>query len=131
MTGDCRVSGPVVVNAKVALGALGAILPGSAQAQNVPLWVLGAAVSPLFVLVLAGLHGLLRRRWRLALKHAALVLLWVVLFRTASYYVTSDWVIWTPLLLYTGHALMLVGLILTDCVRLWRHRAARAHFRRG
>lgn len=102
------------VNARTAslatAGLLGA-LPLSAHAQYVPTWLVAAVLSPILVLILCLILGLVVRRARTGALHAALVILWVVLFSLASYFVENDYVIWTPLALYVLHAALLVVLI--------------------
>jgi hypothetical protein len=97
-------------------GLLGA-LPVPAHAQYVPTWLIAAVLSPLLVLVLCGILGWVRRSARAGALHAALVVLWVVLFSLASYFVENDYVIWTPLALYLLHAALLIGLIVIGVAR--------------
>ena len=48
-----------------------------------------------------------------------IVLVWVVLFSLAAYFVENDYVIWTPLVLYLLHSALLVVLIVVqDAKRL-------------
>lgn len=46
------------------------------------------------------------------------MLLWVVLFSLASYFVENDYVIWTPLALYVIHAAIILVLIVIAASKL-------------
>lgn len=91
-------------------GLLGA-LPLPAHAQHIPTWLIAAVLSPILVLGLCAILGWVRRSVRAGALHAALVVVWVVLFSLASYFVENDYVIWTPLALYVVHAALLIVLI--------------------
>jgi hypothetical protein len=94
------------------------LLAPTAQAHGIrPIWVVGA-LSPIAVLLLTVVLGWLTRSVRLGAIHAALVIVWVVLFWLASSFVTSDYLIWTPLALFVLHTVVIVVLIL-------RHALAR------
>lgn len=75
------------------------------------------AVSPIFVMLLAVLLGVLTRSWLVGAKHAGLVVIWVVLFGVASYWVENDYVIWTPLVLYSVHAMIMIALVVKGLLR--------------
>ena len=92
-------------------------LPGSAHAQYIPPWLVVGALSPLLVLLLCIILGLLTRSVRVGALHAAIVLAWVVLFSLASYFVENDYVIWTPLALYLLHSALLVVLIVVQIAK--------------
>jgi hypothetical protein len=79
--------------------------------------MIAAVLSPILVLLLCAVHGLLARSLRAWLRHSALVLGWVALFALASYFVENDYVIWTPLVLYVAHAALLLGLIVAAILR--------------
>jgi hypothetical protein len=87
------------------------LFPLTARAQNIPVWFFAAALSPILVLIFCAVLGFLARSVITAVLHAAFVLLWVVLFALASYYVENDYVIWTPLALYILHTALLLALI--------------------
>ena len=98
-----------------------------AHAHGVPVWMFVAAASPLLVLILVLLYGWIARKARAALVHAALVVVWVTWFWLASNYhevtllgIPTDYVIWAALFLYTAHALVLVGLVITQLIRRWQ-----------
>jgi hypothetical protein len=101
-------------------------LPVSAHAQYVPPWAIAAVLSPVLVLALCIVLGLLTRSVRVAALHAGFVLAWVALFALASYFVENDYVIWTPLVLYLLHSTLLVVLIVVEMARriTGRDRAA-------
>jgi hypothetical protein len=54
------------------------------------------------------------------------VLAWIILFSLASYFVENDYVIWTPLALYTLHAVLLPVLIVVEIARRIAGRAGAA-----
>jgi intracellular septation protein A len=112
-----------VTPARPALTALLSLLPASAQAQYIPPIFIAAALSPLLVILLAIVLGLLARSCRVGLRHTLLILLWVLLFGLASYFIENDYVIWTPMVLYAAHSLLIVVLILANIVK--RIRTAR------
>jgi hypothetical protein len=97
----------------VFLGAL----PVSAHAQYVPPWLVAAVLSPILVFILCIILGVLTRSIRIGGLHAVLVLTWIVLFSLASYFVENDYVIWTPLALYTLHSTLLLVLIVVETGR--------------
>jgi len=106
----------------VFLGAL----PVSAHAQNVPPWLVAAVLSPILVFILCIVLGVVTRSLRIGALHAALVLAWIILFSLASYFVENDYVIWTPLALYTLHAVLLPVLIVVEIARRIAGRAGAA-----
>ena len=91
-----------------------ATFSGPAAAQHVPIWVAAAVLSPLAVLSLCIVLGLLKRSGRVSIRHAALVLLWILLFSLASYFVENDYVIWTPLAIYSIHSVLLLFLVVIE-----------------
>ena len=80
------------------------------------IFVVGA-LSPLLVLVLTAVLGVVVRSWKAGASHAALIVVWIVLFGIASYYVENDYIIWTPLAIYILHSLLIIGLIAVGIVR--------------
>jgi hypothetical protein len=86
-------------------------VPGTAQAQHIPPTIVALALSPVLVLLLAVVLGIVKRSWKAGLAHAGLIVVWIVLFGVAAYWVENDYVIWTPLLLYVVHALIVIVLI--------------------
>ncbi len=92
-------------------------LPSVAYAQRIPTAIAAMAVSPLLVILLAVAHGVLSRSWRAGAAHTGLVLLWVLMFGVASYWVENDYVIWTPLVLYGVHAITLLILVVKGLLR--------------
>jgi hypothetical protein len=106
----------------VSLGSL----PSPAHAQYIPPWVVVGALSPVLVILLAAILGLLVKSVRIGALHAALVLLWIVLFSVASYFVENDSVIWTPLVLYLLH-FVLLGILIA--VQIAKRIAAKGHTR--
>nr|CAP47602.1 putative integron gene cassette protein [uncultured bacterium] len=86
-------------------------LPATAHAQYVPTWLIFAILSPILVFFLCIILGLITRSLRIGALHAAFVFAWIVLFSLASYFIENDYVIWTPLALYTLHAALLLVLI--------------------
>ncbi len=87
-------------------------LPGTAHAQYISPLIAGLALSPILVLLLAVVLGIVSRSWRIGAWHAGLVVVWVVLFGIASYWVENDYIIWTPLALYVAHSVIMLALII-------------------
>lgn len=94
-----------------------AVFPPDAYAQRVPWIVLPLAASPLVALVLAAVVGVAARSWSIGLKHAGLVIFWVVWFLVASKYVPSDPVIWASLVALGVHCLVMLFLIVRHAFR--------------
>ncbi len=105
------------------------LLPGTAHAQYIPPVLAAAALSPILVLLLCGVLGIVAGSLRTAARHAGLVVAWVVLFLLAAYFVENDYVIWTPLALYAAHAVLVVVLIGWEGYRRFARR--RGADRRG
>ena len=95
------------------------VVPGVAYAQEIPPLIAWMAISPIFVLLLVVALGIVSRSWRVGAKHAALVVLWLALFGIASYWVENDYIIWTPLVLYAVHAVLMLVLVIRGVI----HRA--------
>lgn len=96
-------------------------LPGAAYAQRIPGVVAALAISPILVLSLCVALGIATRNWLVGIGNAILVLFWVTLFLIASYWVENDYIIWTPLVLYGLHAVVLVALVARSILRRVRH----------
>jgi hypothetical protein len=95
----------------VILAAVLASTPLLAQAHAIHPWMAAAALSPLLALALAVALGFLSRSAIKGMVHCGLIILWVLLFWLASNLVTSDLIIWTPLILYAIHVLVLIALV--------------------
>jgi len=95
------------------------VVPGVAYAQEIPPLIAWMAISPIFVLLLVVALGIVSRSWRVAAKHAGLVVLWILLFAISSYWVENDYIIWTPLVLYAVHAALMLVLVIRGVI----HRA--------
>lgn len=93
------------------------LVPGIALAQHIPVVVAVAALSPLLVMLCAVVLGALEHNWKTGAKHLGMVIVWIVLFGVASYNVENDYVIWTPMLLYALHALLIIILIFKQIVQ--------------
>ena len=102
------------------------IYPIAAQAQYVPTWLIAALLSPILVLFLCIVLGVLARSVRIGAIHAALVITWVILFSLASYFVENDYVIWSPLILYILHSALLLVLIVVEIAKRITGRASTA-----
>lgn len=103
------------------LTAMALLVPGVAYAQQVPPLIAWLAISPIFVLLLAAVLGIASRSWLVGAKHAGLVVVWVLLFAIASFWIENDYIIWTPLALLAVHALMMLVLLVRGLI----HRARR------
>lgn len=95
-----------------------ALAAAPAHAHGISVWIVVAALSPLLVLILIAIYGLLTRSWRAALAHTAILAVWVAWFWLASNHnevrlfgLPTDYVIWTALALYAAHALYVVALV--------------------
>jgi len=75
------------------------------------------AVSPLLAIVLAVVFGVVSHSWRIGAAHAGLIVVWVLLFAIASYWVENDYIIWTPLVLFGVHAVTLLILVAKAAMR--------------
>ncbi|KPK55075.1 MAG: hypothetical protein AMJ63_00415 [Myxococcales bacterium SG8_38_1] len=78
-----------------------------ALAQEIRLWMVAGAVSPLWALVLVIALALCAPRLGKAGLHMKLLALWIAAFLLASYFIENDWVIWTPMHLYVVHLALL------------------------
>lgn len=58
--------------------------------------------------------------FRTGTAHAGLVLVWVLAFGFAAYFVENDYVIWTPLVFYAAHALFILVLVMVAIARRLR-----------
>ncbi len=92
-------------------------MPLSAQAQQVPGWLVAGALSPvvalIFCIVLAVVSGSLRRAgW-----HLGWLLVWIIWFALAAYFVENDHFIWTPMALFALHFLLLPVLIVSVFIK--------------
>lgn len=92
-------------------------VPGIAHAQNISPLIAALALSPILVLLLAIVLGVLSRSWLVGVVHCGAIGIWIVLFGVASYWVENDYVIWTPLALYGLHAVIIVILIAKAVLR--------------
>lgn len=93
-----------------ALVSLG-FAPQAAHAQQLSMPIALAVVSPLAAALLAVVLGLATRSWRATVAHLTLLSLWIVLFLLAAQNVDNDYVVWTPLVLYAAHVLVLLALL--------------------
>ena len=66
--------------------------------------------------------GALEHNWKTGAKHLGMVIVWIVLFGVASYNVENDYIIWTPMLLYALHAVLIIILIFKQIVRRMKSR---------
>ena len=108
------------MNTRVLSLVLAALLishPLVAQAQYIPPWLVAAALSPILALALCAVLGFVSRSLRRGLIHGALIVLWVVLFSLAAYFIENDYIIWTPLALYILHSALLMVLIVVEIAR--------------
>ncbi|MDH3434244.1 MAG: hypothetical protein OEM60_10315 [Gammaproteobacteria bacterium] len=90
------------------------LLSSSAHAQYIPPILVAAALSPLLLISFAIILGVFARSWRIGIRHTLFVFLWILLFGFASYFIENDYVIWTPLVLYAAHFLLMLVLILVN-----------------
>lgn len=88
---------------------------GDASAQHIPDIVVAMALSPIVLLVLSIVLGLVAKNWKLGVGSVALGAVWVAWFILASMYITTDVVIWIPLF---GLAIQLLALVVLIIQRL-------------
>ena len=96
------------------------LLPSIAFAHAIPPIVVGLALSPVLAILLACVYGMLEGRWRVLVINLLLISLWVVLFGLAANFVTSDYVIWSPIAAMMAHIAILVGLIVWKSINRGR-----------
>jgi hypothetical protein len=89
---------------------------GAAQAQEVPPVVIYLAMSPLVVLILSILLGVVTRRWRWTLASLALGAVWISWFLLASSYTESDTLVWAPVFGMWAQSVALLAWILGSLV---------------
>ena len=110
----------MVTQVKLARPALAVLLllsSAGAHAQYIPPIFIAAALSPILVIFFAIVLGALARNWRVGMRHTLLILLWVLLFGLAAYFIENDYVIWTPMVLYAAHSLLILVLILVNIAK--------------
>lgn len=88
-----------------------------ALAQEIRLWMVAGVVSPLWAFVLVIALALCAPRVGKAGLHAILLVVWIVAFLLASFYVENDWVIWTPMHLYILQLALLPILVFRQLLR--------------
>lgn len=95
------------------------LLPATAHAHGIPVWMFVAALSPLLVLPLIAVLGWLSRSPRVGILHTLFLIGWVLVFWLASNHskatlfgVGTDYVIWASLVLYAVHTVFIVVLVL-------------------
>lgn len=91
------------------------LLPGTAQAQQVPTSLAMVALSPLVVVVLAALLGMVARSWRVGILNISLLVTWVVAFLFLVQHFQSDYriyIIWIPIIVYAFHTLLILILLI-------------------
>ncbi len=93
------------------------LLPMPAYAQSMPPWAIAAMASPVIMIVLAIMLGLLTRSWNAGLFNTMMVPIWFVLFLMAPYLAEIPIVLWILLALYIGHALLLLWLVFAQMRR--------------
>jgi hypothetical protein len=76
-------------------------------AQEVPLWVVVGVVSPALALILVAALALVSPGRGKAGLHLKMLVVWMVTFLLASFFIENDWVIWTPMHLYILHLALL------------------------
>ena len=90
------------------------LIPGIAHAQYVPFGFIAAAVSPLIVILLAIILGFVTKSWRVGTAHTGLLVLWVMLFIITAQTFENDYVIWTPIVFYAVHTVLILILIVNN-----------------
>lgn len=93
------------------------LLPVNVHAQNIPVEIAAAAISPLLVIVLAFLLGWISGNMKAGAMHALFIVTWVILFSLASYFAENDYIIWTPLAIYIAHSLLIIVLYILHLLK--------------
>jgi hypothetical protein len=93
------------------------IVSPAAHAQHISNAIALAALSPIFVVLLAGILGWLERRLLSGIVNVCLVLVWVIAFAVLSNLVTNDWLIWMPVALYALHSFWILAKLATILVK--------------
>ncbi len=106
------------------LGVLLVLVSPPALAQKVPLWVVAGVLSPALALVLVVALALSAPRLGKAGLHIKLLVLWIVAFLLAAYFIENDWVIWTPMHLYILHLALLPIIVFRQLLRRIESSAA-------
>ena len=88
-----------------------------AFAQHVPTSIAVAALSPLVVVALAVVLGIVAGSWRVGIMHAGLLLVWILVFLFTAQHVENAYVIWVPIILYGAHTLLISVLLVVHTVR--------------
>jgi hypothetical protein len=88
------------------------VFPSAAHAQHVPTWLVFAVISPVFIICLAIVLGLVAKSLRVGMIHIAIVAALVSIFVLVSNLFTNDYVIWAPLVALAAHAVVIVILII-------------------
>lgn len=108
---------PRVLLNRCLAGALLMLVSPPALAQKVPLWVVAGVLSPAWALVLVVALALSAPRLGKAALHIKLLVLWIVAFLLASFFIENDWVIWTPMHLYILHLALLPIFVFRQLLR--------------
>jgi hypothetical protein len=108
---------PRVLLNRCLAGVLLMLVSPPALAQKIPLWVVAGVLSPGWALVLVVALALTAPRLGKAGLHTKLLLLWIVAFLLASFFIENDWVIWTPMHLYILHLALLPILVFRQLLR--------------
>ena len=96
------------------------LVSGAAQAQRVPTSLALVALSPLVVVVLATVLGVLVRSWRVGTLHVFLVLTWAITFLLVAQHVEGDYktyLIWIPIIGYVVHTLVILVLLVVHMAK--------------
>jgi hypothetical protein len=88
-----------------------------AHAQHAPTSIAVAALSPLAVVTLAVVLGMVAGSWRAGIMHAGLLLVWVLVFLFTVQHVENNYVIWIPIILYAAHTPLLFALLAVQIAR--------------
>lgn len=102
-----ELSAPDALLRRVQLGLLLVLVSPPVFAQEVPLWLVVGVVSPALALMLVASLALISPGRGKAGLHLKLLVLWIVAFLLASFFIENDWVIWTPMHLYILHLAVL------------------------
>jgi hypothetical protein len=108
---------PRVLLNRCLAGVLLALVSPPVLAQKVPLWVVAGVLSPVLALVLVIALALSAPRLGKASLHIKLLVLWIVAFLLASFFIENDWVIWTPMHLYILHLALLPIFVFRQLLR--------------
>ena len=100
--------------------ALFLLVSGVAQAQQIPTSLAMVALSPLVVVVLATVLGIVIRSWSVGILHVGLLVTWVIIFLFLVQHFDSDYKIYIisiPIIVYAIHTFLILVLLIVHIAK--------------